>query len=546
MTAAPANLRALYAQLGPDGYRAAMRSACWKAGDLTYALHSGQLEARKLMRRVHTHALETMGALKRMLLNIARRWGKSKWFVVESLEVMLALPGARVPYAASTSESVADFIEPHVRGLAADAPEWLAPREYLGEWVIPASDSKLHRGYRVPVDRGTPQWREHDSRLVLKGCEDRKKANRLRGPEAHLCILDEAGFIDILEYVVSVLAPQLSTTDGMMLMGSSAPESVGHEFWTYADEAQARGAYMHATVYDAPHLTERQIASFAAEVGGEDSVSWQREGLSERVTDPRSAVFPEWVEAEHRAKKDPKAVPVVGEIEAPAFYDTYVVGDLGFSDLTIVLFAYYHFELAKLVIVDEVVCRRQTSDVIEASVRKAYAARFGERVPLVRALEGDALVVASVRKEERIARGEAVRGVPEDEQDEEPDPSRWNQIAFVQMEAAVNAARLRIKRRGVLVHPRCSTLIAHLRGAIWNEQRTEFVRVKPTQTTEGHHFDGAAAFAYLVKKLMPNRAPEVPLPDGVNPHTHRIPEEMLKSGRERRLQQAFAPKRERR
>lgn len=545
MTATAADLRALYGKLGPERYRATMRHACWEKHNLRYALHAGQRAAWAMVDRVHAAALAS-GGIKRALLNIARRWGKTFFFVVYVLTLMLRKPGARIPYAARSETSVREFVEPILLELASHAPPHLAPREYLGEWIIPASASKLHRGYVVPVERGTPEWRDRDSRLIVKGCEDKAKAERLRGPAADACVVDEAGFIPILSYVVqSVLAAQLTTTDGMMLVGSSAPETTDHEFWSLADEAQTHGAYMHATVYDAPHLSPRQIKSFAAEAGGEDSVAWQREGLSRRMTDPKLAVFPEWIEAEldHMIGK---GAAVVGEIETPAHLDAYVVGDLGFADLTIVLFAYYHFERAQVVILDEVVTRRQTSDVIEAKVRATYATHFGDRRPLVRALEGDALVVASVRKEEKIARGEAVRGVPEDEQGEEPDPSRWNQIAFVQMEAAVNAARLRIKRRGVLVHPRCTTLIAHLRGAIWNEQRTEFVRVKATQTTEGHHFDGAAAFAYLVKKLQPNRAPEVPLPPHVHPYTHRIPEEMLTSGRVERARKAFVPKRERR
>lgn len=489
--ATAAELADLKRKLGPEGYRRAMAHACWKAGDLSYLLHEGQIRAREMVKRVHADALATSRA-KRALLNIARRWGKTFFFVVWALELLLRRPGARVPYAAMTETSVREFVEPILRYLASEAPEGYAPEERKGEWVIPATSA----------------------RLVVKGCEDRKKADRLRGPAADGAVIDEAGFIPVLDYVVrEVVAPQLITTDGMMLIGSSAPESPEHEFWSLCDEAAERDAYMHATIYDAPHITTAQIASYAAEAGGEDTPAWQREGLSRRIVDMTRAVYPEWATAalEHELRPE-LALPVIGEVERPEFFDAYVVGDLGFADMTFVLFGYYDFRSARLIVEDEVVTQRETSDVIERKVREKRAALWGDKRPHKQKLEGDALVVASIRKEERIASGEAKRG--EVDVTAIDDPTAWRQIAFVQMEAAVNAARVRIKRRGVLVHPRCVQLIAHMGGAIWNAQRTAFERVVRNGQVV-HHFDGAAAFAYLVRELEPNRNPYPALPSHV-------------------------------
>lgn len=487
--ATPQDLERLKRDLGPDGYRRACAHACWEAGDLSYLLHSGQLRARQMVSDTHVAALRDARP-KRALLNIARRWGKTFFFIVWCLELAIRKHGARIPYAAMTEISVREFVEPILRELADEAPDGYAPTAVKGEWHIPATGS----------------------RIVVKGCEDRKKADRLRGPAADGAVVDEAGFIDVLGYVVrEVIAPQLITTDGMMLIGSSAPESPEHEFWELADECQTAGAYLHQTIYDAPHLNARQIASYAAEAGGEDTLAWRREGLSERVVDTAKAVYPEWTIAEHEAEHNPDAVPVVGAIERPSHFDAYVVGDLGFADMTFILFAYYHFERAQIVIERELMLQRETSDVIEARVRKIRTELWGQRKPLVQKLEGDATTVASIRKEERIAAGEAERGVS----DRGGDPTAWQQIAFVGMEAAVNAARLRIKRRGVLVHPSCTHLVAHLRGATWNDQRTDFVRVKRGGVVV-HHFDGAAAFAYLVRELRPNRNPHPSLAETVS------------------------------
>lgn len=405
--------------------------------------------------------------IRRAVLNIARRWGKSKCKVVMASETCLRTRRARVPYAAMTEGTVGEFIAPHMAELAADAPPELRPEEHRGVWHFPSTDS----------------------RIVMRGCEDRKKADRLRGPAATMFIIDEAGFIDVLEYVVkSVAAPQLITTDGMMLLGSSPPLSPSHPFRQFALEAEERGAYMHATIHDAPHLDAAAIAKLCTEMGGVESAAWRREGLAHFIVDESRALVPEFEAVEQE---------IVEEVPRPQHFDLYAVGDLGYTDLTVILLGWYHFERALLVVEDEVVLRRPTSDVVHREVEARLALRFPGREPLERAVDAPAITVADLRRLQPSIEGR-----------DDDDPARWHAVANDELDAALNAMRLRVSRRSIRIHPRCTHLRAHLRAGVWNEQRTSFARVA---TDDGvHHYDGVAALIYLNRKLRVERNPAPP------------------------------------
>jgi hypothetical protein len=488
--------------------RRAVVAALWRDGDLEYLLHAGQVAAARMVEAVHAAAVAN-GWAKRALLNIARRWGKTFFFIVWCLEKMLKKPGARIPYAARSEVSVREFVEPILRSIARDAPPHLAPREYKNEWIIPRSDSPLHKGYVVPVDRGTPQWREEDSRLLVKGCEDQAKADRLRGPAADGAIVDEAAFIPVLGYVVrDVMAAQLLTTNGMMLVGSSAAESPEHEFWVLADEAQEHDAYMHATVYDNPLLTQRQIAGFAAEVGGEHTLAWKREGLSMRIVDPTRAVLPEFAENES---------VIVCEHERPEHFYTWVAGDLGFIDLAVFAFSYVDFKRALLIIEDEVVMQRAKSTDINVQVarKERELGYVGDRAPRLRVVDASAITVADMDERVDVIKGERAR---RDESGPHIHDLRWIVASKDDADAALNALRVGLLK--IRVHPRCKTIVAHLRGGIWNKTRTDYERIERDGVR--HHFDGIDAVKYLVRHVDLRLNPYPLMPAGISADTHFI------------------------
>lgn len=494
--ATAAELQAVRDRLGPEGYRRACAAACWRAGRLDYALNSSQQALRSLFYDAPA---------RRIVAKIARRWGKTRTCSVLAFESALKGPRRRILYAAQTQAAVREFVSPHFRDLAVDAPDDLKPELIGGEMRF-----------------------QNGSRIVLQGCDDQMKADRLRGPEAHDAFVDEGGFIPVLGYVVrDVIRPQLATTGGRMLIASSPPEAADHPFETFATEAEERGAFMRRDIYDAPHVPREEIAQWCADVGGEDSIAWMREGLALSVTDPTRAVVPEFSELEARI--------VRSDYERPEHFNCFVVGDLGYVDMTVVAFAFHDFERSTLVIEDELALRRPTSDIVQRDASIIAARLWGERRPLVRKLDGPPITVADIA---RLERTELAQGADS--------PEKWSTVFNGDLSAAVNALRMRMKRGRLVVHPRCRTIIAHLRSARWNAARTSFERM---QTDEGqHHYDGCAAVVYLAREVRAREHvnPIPPVPHGATPYTHRIPAELTQTGREQKLKRAFGPKRERR
>lgn len=445
----------------------AARHAAWRAGDLSYLLHDGQREARAVLRQAIARGLDPV-------LNTGRQWGKSRLFSAMAAEHCLEVPGARVPYAAPTSKQVDEFITPHWLRMADHAPDERRPVSKDGDWVFP-----------------------NGSRVVISGCEDRRKADRLRGPRATMAILDEAGFVPIADYVAqSVLGWQLATTGGPLLRSSTPPEQPDHPFVDWVAEAKSKGAYYHATVFDAPHITPEMRAKLIERCGGEDTVAWRREGLAEIIVDPQQVVLPEWGEQCIEARP------------RPAYYLPHVVGDLGYVDLTVVLFGYYDFEAAVDVIEDELVFSHTRSDEIRQAVAEKERALFGKLRVHRRRIDAQPIV-----------RADLSRDLAQDDESQ-----HWQSPRKDDLHAAVNALRVRLSLGKVRVHPRCATTIAHAAFARWNRGRTDFER--PAQG--GHHYDGAAALVYYARELDRTSNPFPALAPGVGPRTHHVPRELTR------------------
>ena len=528
MTAAPTLITSAddaRALLGEDAARTAARHALWRAGDLRYALHAGQ-----------QRALETVLAseARRFVLCTGRRWGKSRLMCVIAVLVCVLralhragepLPGwlspwlhavvtrttrpARVVYAAPTAGMVAEFIEPHMLWLQSHAPPELCPEHeaLAGRWAFPGGDV-----------------------IVIRGCEDRKKADRLRGAEADAGIVDEGGFIPILDYVVkSVVGPQLWETRGRMFLPSTPPESPDHPFVAFLAEAEELGASFRARTADAPHISPAMLAEAIADAGGEDSVDWQREGEAKIVVDPERTVLPEFSAHE---------TITVAEHPRPDYFLPHVIGDAGFEDCDVLAFAYYDFKADIDVIEDELVMHHARSDTLDAAVAAKERELWGTPggpAPKVhrRRIDAQPKVRADMSREE----WQAI--------DEEDAVRNWQSVTkgggpgMGSMRAGANAARVRIARGRVRVHPRCRTIIAHAKHARWAANGDTFVRVYDGQGRPVHHYDGAAALVYCLRDLDRATNPYPLLPPGVTQDDHFIPPALLQ--RQKSAHNAFFP-----
>jgi len=432
----------------------------WQAGDLELLLHEGQQELSKAFRS-SDH--------RKYVVCCSRRYGKSYWLCAEALSFALANPGAQIRYAAPTAKMVKKIITPLMRQLLETCPDHLKPSysQQDGVWAF-----------------------KNGSEIHVAGC-DNNGAERLRGTSTDLALVDEAGFVDDLEYVIQdVLLPQTITTGGRILLASTPPRTPLHAFQTYAAQAEADGAYCHRTIYDAPHISDEMVREYCRETGGEETSTWRREYLAQFVVDEDNAVIPEFTHLEHEL--------VGSEVDWPAlpqFADLYVAMDVGYTDLTVALFAWYDFPNAKIRVEDEIVLKRTTSGDIEAAVAQKEKALWGEREIWRRVADAPAIVLADLRKHREAS---------------------WVLPRKDDKDAAINQLRLDVVNRKVAIHPRCKTLIAHLRGAIWNRSRTSVER-----SGEFGHFDAVDAMVSLARTVDRNHTPQ-PRLHGYSKETHWI------------------------
>jgi hypothetical protein len=243
-----------------------------------------------------------------------------------------------------------------------------------------------------------------------------------------------------------------------------------------------------------------RIPEWCEESGGAESTDWRREYLCELVTDEARQIIPEFTDA------------LVREVPRPQYFDAYVGMDVGFTDLTAVLFGYWDFANATLVVEDELALSRMTTEDLANGIRGVEQRLGWPKPPYSRVSDTDLIVIN--------------------------DLNRLHDLGFTptlkdDKEAAINAVRMLCAQGKLAVHPRCVNLRAHLKYGIWNERRTSFERA------EGFgHFDMIDALVYLVRSV---RREVNPYPHllGYSEHTHYIPDEMRQRKDHGDLRRAF-------
>ena len=163
-------------------------------------------------------------------------------------------------------------------------------------------------------------------------------------------LVDEAGFCDKLEDVVkSVLLPTTTHTNGKIVLASTPHSDPDHDFNKFIEEADLNGTLTKKTIFDNPLLSKEQVDRIIREMGGVTAPKFRREYLCEVIRDEESVVFPEFNEDLQKL--------IVKDWPKPPHFDSYVSMDLGYKDLTVVLFGYYDFRADKVIIEDEIVVK---------------------------------------------------------------------------------------------------------------------------------------------------------------------------------------------
>lgn len=467
----------------------------WTEGILDWKLRPHQRTIYNFVADIDQPA-EVTGALK-IFAKCARRFGKTFTVLLHLNELAQRYPGIRMRYAAPTEKSLKSYVKPNMRVILNDCPTDLRPKFRMQESL-----------YLWP--NGAELW--------LAGT-DKEHAEKLRGPGTDLGVLDEAGSMQNLKYVLNdILLPSTMDTDGRLVIISSPPKTPGHDFTLLCAEAEAVGTLLVQTVWQNSWLTARpdKLQEYIEASGGLESTTWKREYECQDVVDETIAVIGE------ASSKDIMDV-VVAEVERPTHFHSITAMDPGFSPShTGILFGYIDFLKGYLVIEDEIDMLRMRTDIMAERIKA---------------------------KEENLGFGLATsRNKHMRWSDIDPrlllDLDAMHHMSFAatskdNLPAMVNHARVLMSQKRIRIHPRCKSLIAQLKAVTWNEAKSGF-----DFSTQFGHYDVVSAFIYMTRNADWQSNPFPNMPDGVNSFSHIIPTEMIraKKGNEGLLAHLFKVK----
>lgn len=433
------------------------RKILWNKGILKWKLHD-------LQKKIYDSYYANPDYITTLL--ISRQTGKSYLLCLLAIEVCLRKPNAIVKYACPKQKMVKTILKPIMRQLLEDCPPELMP-EYK-------ENDKL---YVFP----------NGSEIQMAGTDNQNYDN-IRGGKSDLWIVDEAGFCSDLDKVVfSVLSPTTLTTNGRGVLASTPdPDQPEHVFIKeFVEPAKLNGRLWLYTIYDNPLLDDaarnRIISQYP---GGIKNPKFRAEFLCEIVRNYENTVIPEFDDATENLIVSDKYI-------RPAFFDTYESMDIGGKDFTVVLFAYYDFLKGSVVIEDEFIMReKQNSEKIKKAIQEKQENLWGEKPIYLRFADNNNIILLN----DLGMHGMTFIPTRKDNK-----------------EAAINDLRVRIMNQQIIIHPRCKTLIYHLKYATWarkTEKSTSASGYKAfARSADGGHFDALDALIYLVRNVIYGKNP---------------------------------------
>lgn len=425
----------------------------WKRGILTHKMHAVQKE----MFNIYINA-EPQSTLVWLL---ARQSGKSYLLAIIALMHAIQNPNSIIKLLTDTKLHVQTIFEPLFTEILEDCPEDVKP-EYLPSKFI----------YVFP----------NGSQIQMAGT-DANNAERLRGQKSSLVLVDEAAFCNNLKYnVMSILFPTTTHTGGKIILASTPPEQADHEFIEFIEVAEQEKLITKKTLFDNPLLSDDKKNHIISRYhGGVNNINFRREYLCELIRDEAKTVIPEFDEELQNQ--------IVMEYNKPPFYTPYVSMDIGFKDLTVVLFGYYDFKADKLIIEDEIVKEGKDlkldkfSEEILAKEEQLWMNHLTNELikPEVRVSDIEYIVIGEINR------------------------ASQNRLNFQAVKKApgyklplINQARVMLQNHKIVINPRCVVLQQHLKNARWKDSSTkdDFARSPGVG-----HYDAVDAFLYMIKSV---------------------------------------------
>ena len=393
---------------------------------------------------------------------IARQTGKSFLLAILALETCLRKPDAVVKFVTPKLKMVKNILNKNMKVILKDCPP-----EILPEWK---ENDKV--------------WRFPNGSEIQAAGSDNQNYDNIRGGTCDLWIVDEAGFCNDLEEVVyGVLIPTTTMTDGTGILSSTPdPKDPEHDFIKlFVEPSKLNGRLFKYTIDDNTRLSEEEKRKIEGKFpGGRANPKFKTEYLCEIVRDSENMVIPEF--------DDAAEIDIVMEWERPKFFDIYLSMDIGGKDFTVILLAYYDFLNDKVVIIDEVVQReRQNSKAIAAEIQAKLDEHFGEKRPYLMWADNNNPILLN-------------------------DLQIYHNLNFIptrkdNKEAAINQVRLKVLNRNVVIHPRCKTLIYHVKNACWDKSSRSSGYRQFARSADAGHYDAVDALIYLIRNIVYSKNP---------------------------------------
>lgn len=424
---------------------------------------------------------------------IGRRRGKTHAALAWLIEMMLEVPNGVFRYLAKTEKSAEGIVLPTLR----DMLQWAPPRLGL--------ETKEAQHRLVCHETGAT--------LIWSGV-DAKSFERQRGGLAHGIVFDEAGFYQDFPTIESAMLPLLDTTGGKALYSSTPPRVVGHPFVKRLLSAENRGRAARGKSFENPRLTDGQkkkiLQHFAEHRGMSleealESSEWRREYGAEIVQDTSRAALPAWCE-------EIKQEVVCDFGQLPPERDTYVALDFGFGHGHGALFFSFDYPSQRMFCESAIYLRRHTVAQFAAEIKAEEKRLWG-----VSKYDGSmrALAEAKEKLEEFLQRAARLKA----EQHPYMRVGDNNMLAIAELSVehglsviptqktdkhmAVDATNDALRRKQIIIHPRCVSLVDAIESTQWNRTRNQWVE------TEMGHGELVDALVYGWRNIVKSKNPRL-------------------------------------
>jgi phage terminase large subunit len=423
----------------------------WRRGLLQWKFHAGQAEMYKIFKEAPDNSI--------MVWLLARQSGKSYGLGIIAVMECLEKPNAIVKLLTDTKLHVKTIFEPIFRQIFEDCPEDIKP-EYIPSQYIYVF--------------------KNGSQIQLAG-SDGNSAERLRGQKSDLVLVDESAYCSNLDHnIMSILLPTTTHTGGKIVLASTPPSDPDHEFMQFIERAEKDKLLTKKTVYDNPLLTTGQIDNIISKfTGGANNSQFRREYMCEMIKDENMSVLPE--------VDDELLAAIVKDVVQPPYCNRYVAMDIGFKDLTVVLYGYYDFREDKIVIQDEIVKNGKqihlpvfTQELLDKETELWTNPLTNELFkPDSRVSDINPFVIQeiSIASHNQLNFGLAAKD---------------NKLANI------NKLRVMLSSHKILISPKCENTIRHLKNCRWKDKTTkeEFAR-----SPDDGHYDAVDALLYFMRAV---------------------------------------------